>query len=180
MNGGVVLQNIFSRKIYKAIFKIGTIVLIISLLVSNVSAYWSSSTTYGSQTAKISGITQNQSSTITLPSGAIAYSSQTDNGSVTFSQSGTTVTVNLNGGSSSTTSSQVWNPTKYSKYVYITSATQSSQSFPSTYFYNDGSYSGTINKSGSANLVSGLPSDSKTATYDYNYKYNATATITSI
>ena len=62
----------------------------------------------------------------------------------------------------------------------ITNTTQSSQSFPTTYSYNDGSYSGTINQSGSANLVSGLPLDSKTATYDYYYKYNATATITSI
>jgi hypothetical protein len=180
MNGGVVLQNIFSRNIYKAILKTGTIVLMISLLVSNVSAYWSSSTIYGSQTAKISGTTQNQSSTITLPAGAIAYSAQTDNGSVTYSQSGTTVTVNLNGGSSSTSSSQVWNATKYSKYVTVTSGPQSSQSFPSTYSYNDGTYSGTINQSGSATLVSGLPSASKTATYDYYYRYNATATIISI
>lgn len=143
-------------------------------------AYWSTSTTYGNQAVSLSSASQSQTASVTLPSGATAYYVTTDNGSASYSQNGNTVTVNASGGTSTTTSTQQWNPTKYSKSVTAISGPQSSQSFPLTYSYNDGSFSGSINQSGSAILIGGLPSDSKTATYDYYYRYNATATITSI
>ena len=167
------------RTIRKVIFCIVTIVLTISLLISNTSAYWTYAANYNSKISNISGATQNQTAAITLPEGAYSYYAQTDNGNVTFSQIGDIANVTLNNGTGITTSSQVWNPTKYSKNVNVTSSTQPSQNFPSTYLYNDGTYSGTINQSGAAVLVSGLPFASKIALYDYNYTFNTTGIVLS-
>lgn len=173
------MGNKLKRAVGKAVL---TLTCISMALLFNIpaSAYWTNQTTYGNQTLSCSGASQNQSGTVTLPSGAYAYYASTDNGSASFSQSGGTVTVNTSGGTGSTVSSQVWDATKYSKTASATADPQSSQTFPSTYPYNDGIYSGTLNQSGSANLVSGLPADSKTATYDETCTYDATATITSI
>lgn len=173
------MGNKLKRAVGKAVIALSCISMVFLLNIS-ASAYWTNQTTYSNQTISCSAASQNQSGTVTLPSGAYAYYASTDNGSVSFSQSGNTVTFNTSGGTSSTVSSQIWDATKYSKTASATVGPQSSQTFPSTYSYNDGTYSGTLNQSGSANLVSGLPSDSKTATYDYTDTYSATATITSI
>lgn len=164
----------------KAAIRATVFTLFLCVLANSASAYWTSTTTYGSQSVTLNGTAQNQSSTISIPSGAFAYAAGTSNGSVSYSQSGSSVTVSVSGGASSTSSSQVWNSTKYSKSVSVTCGPQSSQTFASTYSYSDGSYSGTLYPSGSAVLVGGLPSASKTATYDYTDTYPATATITSI
>lgn len=168
------------NKSRKVAFRSAVFVLFLCLLMNNASAYWTSSTTYGNQSVTLNGTAQSQSSTVTIPSGATAYTANTSNGNVTWSQSGSTVTVNVSGGTSSTSSSQIWNPSKYSKYVSVTCGPQSSQAFPSTYSYSDGPYSGTLYPYNSAVLVGGLPFDSKTATYDFTETYPATATITLI
>lgn len=164
----------------KAAFRAAVFTLFLCVLANSASAYWTSTTTYGSQSVTLNGTAQSQSSTVSIPSGAIAYSASTSNGSVSWSQSGSTVTVNASGGSSSTSSWQVWDSAKYSKSVSVTCGPQSSQTFASSYSFSDGSYSGTLYPSGSAVLVGGLPSASKTATYDYTDTYPTTATITSI
>ena len=143
-------------------------------------AYWDSTTMYGSEVISLSSASQSQSKSVTLPSGSTAYYVTTDNGSVSYSQSGDTVTTNASGGTGTTTSTQQWNPYKYSKTASYTAGPQSSQYFPSTYSYNDGTYSGTLTQNGSSYVASGQAPSSKTAYYDYTYTYSDTATITKI
>ena len=164
----------------KAVASLCAAIILSGVFSIQTLAYWDTTTMYGSKTISLSSASQSQSKSVTLPSGSTAYYVTTDNGSVSYSQSGDTVTTNASGGTGTTTSTQQWNPYKYSKTATYTVGPQSSQYFPSTYSYNDGTYSGTISQNGSAYVASGQASSSKTAYYDYTYTYSDTATIIKI
>lgn len=153
-----------------------SLLICIQLFDTNVYAYWSNQYNYSSKAINLTSPSQNQITSVTLPDNSYAYSAGTDNGQVSYSQSGNQVTVYVSRGTSSTTTSQVWNPQKYSKTVTATAGPQSSQTFASTYSYNDGTYSGTLSQSGSAYVVSGNPPGSKIVNYDDYYYSPVTAT----
>ena len=103
-----------------------------------------------------------QSTTITIPNLLSVNSVTSNNGNVSFTRNGNNITITVSNGKS--TSSSSYTPSK----VASTTLTSSTDSFPATTNYNDGTYSGSIPKSGSSskNLVSGtyIPADTKTAT----------------
>lgn len=127
---------------------------------AQINSAWSSSSTssYTRPTTLLNGTTnyalsntpQSQSLTTTIPGLVSITSVSTSNGSVSYSNSGTTAYFNVYGGSASTgsTPSTTWNPTKYSKTATGTVGPQASTTFPTTKSYNDGSYSGTLNYTG--------------------------------
>lgn len=106
---------------------------------------------------------QTRSKAVDLPNQAFVKSVTVDTGSVSYTQSGRRVTLNVSGGTA--TGSQ-YNSTKYSKSISKT-LTSSIDSFPSYEPYSDGSgYSGTYSKNGSSRVVDGfyVPEDQRTAT----------------
>ncbi|MFD2087815.1 Ig-like domain-containing protein [Brevibacillus brevis] len=117
---------------------------------------------------------QSRSQKITIPNLKRVVSVTVNTGKVTHSVNGNEVTINVSEGSY----------TRYTPHSSIASKTvsdtrtDSTDSFPSTISYNDGTYSGTLYKSGGSNsyLVSGSPAgqktatDSKTATYTLGYE----------
>jgi hypothetical protein len=109
---------------------------------------------------------QTMSKTVTIPNLAKVESVNVDNGTVSYSQNGKDVTLQVSNGN---VYRSQWNSYKYSKYVtdYATSSYQ--YGFSSTKYYSDyEGYSGYLSQSGSPYVISGsyIPSDSKTVT-DY-------------
>ncbi|GEC93836.1 Ig-like domain-containing protein [Brevibacillus brevis] len=104
---------------------------------------------------------QSRSQKITIPNLKRVVSVTVNTGKVTHSVNGNEVTINVSDGSytryttSSSTASKTVSDTR----------TSSTDSFSSTISYNDGTYSGTLSKSGSSTsyVVSGSPPGQKTA-----------------
>ena len=111
---------------------------------------------------------QNQSQTVNLPNLTSVGSVTVDNGHVSYSQSGTNLTVNVSGGSPKRT----YTPSKSASQIQSSTA----NSFPSSISYNDGTYSGTLNISGSsyisAQTLIGQPSGTFWW-YQNDYGYSA-------
>ena len=108
---------------------------------------------------------QTQSKTITLPNTKRINGMTVDNGEVSFTQSGDQVTITVKNGTPSRTE---FNPQKFSKSV-TSSRTSDTNSFAATFPYTDGSgYTGTLPKSGSAFVISGVftPYATKTVTQE--------------
>ncbi|AJD93419.1 hypothetical protein JMA_41010 (plasmid) [Jeotgalibacillus malaysiensis] len=107
-------------------------------------------------------MSQTQNRTVTVPSNALVNNVTVNTGNVSHSQNGSQLLLYLTNGS---VSSSRYNSSKYSKYISKT-MTSSSNSFPSSDSYNDGTYSGTYYKDGSSYVYSGTytPSDSRTQT----------------
>lgn len=105
---------------------------------------------------------QNRSQTVTIPNLKSVLNVAVNTGSVTYTANGDQVTINVSGGSPVRYTTSNYTPSK----TVSDSRTSSTNSFPSTISYNDGIYSGTLSKSGSATstVVSGSPPASKTAT----------------
>lgn len=83
-----------------------------------------------------------QSRTITIPHLNSIQSMTVDTGSVTYSINGDNVTINVSNGNAVN-----W----YSSSTYVYEAlTNTTNSFPDTYYYNNNGYSGNLSKSGSA------------------------------
>ncbi|MCT4565176.1 MAG: hypothetical protein N4A68_12805, partial [Maledivibacter sp.] len=103
---------------------------------------------------------QSKSKTITIPNLKSIVDVSVNTGNVSHSVDGENITFSVSGGSPSR---QEYNPKKYSKQV-TDSKTQGNSSFSSTMQYDDGEYSGTINKTGSSLFISGTPGDNKEIT----------------
>lgn len=85
--------------------------------------------------------TQSRSTVINIPKLISVKSITTSTGSVNYSVSGENVSITADNGAQTGTQ---WNPTKFSK-VGTATLTSMSNNLSSTYAYNDGTYTGTIN-----------------------------------
>lgn len=107
------------------------------------------------------------SETITIPNNARNIQAYTNNGSVSTSQSGTQLTVNVSGGSYHRTGSN-YDSTYYSSSASDSrsGSSSSSGSYPYSISYSSGAYSGTLYQSGSPYVSSGsyTPADTRTFT----------------
>ncbi|NGQ97127.1 hypothetical protein G3578_18475, partial [Brevibacillus sp. SYP-B805] len=117
---------------------------------------------------------QTRSKTITIPNLKSIISVSVNTGNVTYSVSGNNVTINVSNGAYTRYTTSSYTPSK----TVTTSVTRSDTNFPSTISYNDGTYSGTLSKSGSytSQLISGSPAASKTVTdtrSGYGESYNS-------
>ena len=97
-------------------------------------------------------MSQTQNRTVTVPSNALVNNVTVNTGNVLYSQNGSQLSLSLTNGS---ISASRYNSTKYSKYI-SKSMTSSSNSFPSSDSYNDGTYSGTYYKDGNSRVWSGV------------------------
>lgn len=102
---------------------------------------------------------QKRTQTITIPGLREVKSVTVDNGRVSYSVNGDNVTITVENGSPSRT----YTP---SKTVTVKRGPQDSTSFPSSITYNDGTYSGTLYKSGSY-YPDGKRIDTKTVEITY-------------
>jgi hypothetical protein len=121
------------------------------ICVSSNVLFAKADTQFVSKTASVSfseGQQQSQSQTVNLPNLASVDSITVDNGNVNFTQNVTSLTINVSGGSIKRT----YTP---SEAAASTSDQYLNSSFPATKFYNDGTYSGTLNQSGSPYVISG-------------------------
>lgn len=91
---------------------------------------------------------QDQSQIINLPNLVKVDGISTNTGNVSYTQKGNQLTVNVSNGATTRTNTP-------SKTVTDTADQYNNSSFPSTKSYNDGTYSGTLNKSGSPAVISG-------------------------
>lgn len=119
---------------------------------------------FGSSTA------QSSIQTISLKDLVEIKSVTVDNGTVTYTVNGENVTINVNNGSAYS---------HYSPYMYSRNAgaikSSSTDSFPDSIPFSSGGYSGTLYKSGSSTVSSGIytPADSKFVTGQSSSNYNS-------
>lgn len=112
--------------------------------------------------------TQSRSTVINIPKLISVKSITTSTGSVNYSVSGENVSITADNGAQTGTQ---WNPTKFSK-VGTATLTSMSNNLSSTYAYNDGTYTGTINGLGvtTSSVQTGgsyTPPDTQTVTGSY-------------
>lgn len=107
-----------------------------------------------------------RSQTVTIPNLKKVNNATVNTGSVTHSESGNDVTVNVSGGAYTRYTSSPYYPTTTKTDSRSTSAGGDPATLPSSISYDDGSYSGSLSKSGTATVTSGTASGSKTGT-DY-------------
>jgi hypothetical protein len=91
---------------------------------------------------------RDQSQTVNFANLASVDSVTVDNGNVSFTQSGTSLTVNVSNGN-------VKRSVTPSETATATADQYLNSSFPATKAYNDGTYSGTLNQSGSPYVIDG-------------------------
>ena len=93
-----------------------------------------------------------------------------DNGTVTYEKNKNNINITIKNGDSVGTE---WNPKLHSKSV-TANRTSSNNSFDNTYSYDDGEYSGTINKDGVSAVISGeyIPEHRKNVTGQTSANYN--------
>ena len=118
-----------------------------------------------------SSLQRNQNKTITINNLYEIDSVKTDTGSVSYNRNKDNITLNVSKGSPTSTQ---WNSKLYDKTATANN-TSSTNSFDSTYSYNDGDYSGTLNKSGSSSVISGVytPEDTKYVSGQTSSNYNS-------
>ena len=150
----------------------------LSMPIRNVQA--STDTKY--ETINLTSSTsQSQSTTVTIPNLESVVSLTSSTGSASDTISGSTITISTTGGTPS--SSQLESYESSSAETYTSSPSTSSTGFPSTYYYSNGSYSGTLYATGvssysvqtgysdasskGANYTMVLPTDNFPPTYYY-------------
>ena len=102
-----------------------------------------------------------------------------DNGTVTYEKNKNNINITIKNGDSVGTE---WNPKLHSKSV-TANRTSSNNSFANTYSYDDGEYTGTLNKDGVSAVISGeyIPEHRKNVTGQTSANYNSggyTGTLT--
>lgn len=104
---------------------------------------------------------RNRTQSITIPNLKRVVSVTANTGTAGYSVNGNEVTVDVSGGTHTRYTTSNYTPSK----SVSDSRTSSTDSFPGSISYNDGTYSGTLSKSGgsTASVVSGSPAASKTA-----------------
>lgn len=102
----------------------------------------------------------NRSRSVTIPNLQSIESVSVNTGNVSHTVSGDTINLNVSGGSYSR---REWNETKFSRSA-STSRTSGSNSFSNSISHTEGSYSGTLFRSGNSRVISGTPADSRHVT----------------